>query len=320
VDKLETMRVFACVAREGTLANAARALGVTPTAVTRQLADLEAQLGARLVNRTTRHLALTEIGQRYLENAKQILNGVDDAEAMVREDIGHPDGRLRVQSASAFATHQLVPHLSEFRARFPNVSLDLSVTAAVTMMNENFDVCLLMLDRDLPDSSIVARELARSEIVSCASPSYLNRRGRPRHPSDLLRHDLVVPHNLKREVLFSRTRCDAMPQGETLTIKLPPAAFDSNDLELNFQAAVEGIGVAGLPSFVVAEALRTGKLERVLPEWNVQTLRLYAAVPTRHYLPVRSRAFVDFLCGCFGGTDSDPWLATMSAPPVDKRH
>jgi DNA-binding transcriptional LysR family regulator len=322
MDKLRAMRVFACVAREGSLVSSARALDVTPAAVSRQLADLEAQLGAHLINRTTRHLALTKIGERYLQSVQHILHDLDATETLLRDEIDLPQGPLRVQVASAFAFHQLVGHLGEFRAEFPKVALELSVSPAVTMLNDHFDVCVLLVDGELSDNSMVARQLACSEIVSCASAGYLDRRGRPTHPSELERHDLVVLHNLRREVHFHRIASGgASLTGECVTITLPAAALDSNDIELNYRAALEGLGIAGLPSFMVAQALRAGRLERVLPEWHLRRLRLYAAVPTRRHLPARTQVFIEFLRDRYGGdTDSDPWLDAAAVLAQGARH
>jgi DNA-binding transcriptional LysR family regulator len=321
MDKLTAMRFFACVAREGTLAKGARALDVTPAAVSRQLAELEAQLGARLINRTTRHLALTEIGECYLQRVQHILINIDQAEALVRDEINLPEGRLRVQVPSSFAFHQVVRHLGEFRSRFPKIDLELTVNAVVTMLDEHFDVCVLLVDRDLPDTNMVARQLACSEIVSCASPVYLDRCGRPTRPSDLEGHDVVVPINLRREVRFCRVASDgAQLGGESVTIRLQPAAFASNDIELNYLATLGGLGIAGLPSFVVADALRAGRLERVLADWQVQRLRVFAAVPTRRHLPARTRVFIEFLCDSFGGADADPWIDQTAVPARAARH
>lgn len=316
MDKLRAMRVFACVAEEGTLVKGARALDVTPAAVSRQLAELEAQLGAHLINRTTRHLALTKVGEQYLQDVQHILRDLDAAEAHLRDEIDLLQGPLRVQVASAFAFHQLVRYLGEFRAEFPKVALELSVRPAVTMLNEHFDVCVLLVDTELPDTSMVARPLACSDVMCCADPGYLDRCGRPAHPSDLERHDLVVLHHLRREAHFHRSPSDGVElTDESVTITLPAAAFDSNDIELNYRVALEGVGIAGLPSFMVGDALRAGRLERVLPEWHLQRLRLYAAVPTRRHLPARTRVFIEFLRDRFGGdADTDPWLRPTVAP------
>jgi len=314
MDKLRAMRVFACVVQEGTLVKGARALDVTPAAVSRQLAELETQLGAHLINRTTRHLALTKIGERYLQSVQLILRDLDEAEAFLRDEIDLLQGPVRVQVASAFAVHQLVRHLGEFRAEFPKVTLELSVRPAVTMLNDHFDVCVLLVDAELPDNGMVARPLACSEVICCADPGYLDRCGRPAHPSDLERHDLVVLHHLRREAHFYRIASVGVQLiGESVAITLPAAAFDSNDIELNYRVALEGVGIAGLPSFMVGDALRAGRLERVLPEWHLQRLRLYAAVPTRRHLPARTRVFIEFLRNRFGGdTDTEPWLRPIA--------
>lgn len=315
MDKLSVMRLFASVAQEGALGKGALALGVTHAAASRHLHELEAQLGARLINRTTRHQALTELGEHYLQSVRHILTSIDEAEACVRDEIGLPQGRLRVKAPSSFAFHQLARRLDEFRSEFPRVTLELSVDTVVTTLDEHFDVCLLLVEGDLPDSNTVARQLARTEIVVCASPVYLDRRGWPMRPSDLEWHDLVMPHKLRRAVHFQRVAQDGAPLAvETVEISLSSAAFVSTDTELNYLAAMERMGIAALPSFVVADALRAGRLVRVLADWRMKALRIYAAVPTRRHLAARTRVFIDFLCDRFGGADADPWIDP--APPV----
>ena len=198
------------------------------------------------------------------------------------------------------------------------MALEIAVNAVVTRIDENFDVCVLVVKRALADSAMVARPLARSEIVLCASPGYLERRGRPVHPAELERHELVVPHDLRREVQFRRGFVKGgLSAAETATIALPTAAVESNDMELSYLVVMAGMGISGLPSFVVADALRAGRLERILADWHVSSLRIYAAVPARRHLPARTRAFIEFLCSRFGGRDADPWLVPdADVPPV----
>lgn len=307
MDQLRAMRVFARVIDEGSFAKAARALDLAPAVVTRLVAELEEHLGARLINRTTRRLALTETGEAYLERARQILIEVEEAAALAASATTDPRGHLRVLLPPAFAVHQLAKHLPRFRASYPRVTLEFSVPGPVETVDENFDVTILMLGRKPLDGDFHAWRLARSEVIMCAAPEYLDRRGRPQHPRELEGHDAIIPSlpNTPRELTFHNGA-----GGQTVSVDTPVAVLNTNHIDTNYAVALAGMGVAGLPSFVVEDALLENALERVLPSWHLLTVTIYAATPTRKYMPARTRAFIDFLVETFGGSDDrDPWLA-----------
>lgn len=310
MDQLRAMRVFARVIDEGSFAKAARALDLAPAVVTRLVAELEEHLGARLINRTTRRLALTDVGESYLERVRRILVEVEEAAALASLAAGEPRGHLRVLMPPAFAVHQVVKHLPRFRRAYPKVTLEFSTPGAVETVDENFDISILMIGHDRLEGDFVARRLARSEIITCATPEYLDQRGRPQHPRDLASHDGIVPTvaNLPRNLSFTRAPQRPGDPGERASIQLPVSVLDCLHIDTNYAAALGGLGIAGLPSFVVGDALLEHALERVLPEWSLLTLSLYAAMPTRKYVPARTRAFMDFLIESFGGEDRDPWL------------
>ena len=306
------MRVFARVIEQGSFAGAARELNLSPAVVTRLVADLEEHLGARLINRTTRRLSLTDTGELYLERVRHILTEVEEAEALATAATAEPRGHLRVLCPPAFAVHQLAKHLPKFRAQYPRVSLELSVPGAVETVDENFDVTILTEGRRPLDGSFVARRLARSEVIACASPEYLERRGRPQHPSELAGHDSMVP-NFLREVVWQRGDDG---QGESFTIVPTRSALSTVHTDTMYAAALAGMGITGLPSFVAEDALLENALERVLPQWHLLTTTLYAAMPTRKHVPARTRAFVEFLVKAFGGEDRDPWLIAAGCETV----
>ena len=310
MDRLNAMRVFARVIDEGGFASAARQMNLSPAAVTRLVADLEEHLGTRLINRTTRRLSLTDAGENYLERVRQILVDVEDAEAQATEATADPRGHVRVLAPPAFAVHQIAKHLPKFRANYPNVSLELVVPGPVETMDESFDVTLIIRERGTLVGDFIARPLASSEIIICASPEYFDRRGRPQHPSDLMGHDAMVPTFL-RELNFEQGIVgDDEPGGESVKLVKQRPALATTHIDTMYAAALAGLGIAGLPSFVVEDALLEHALERVLPEWHLLTSTIYAAMPTRKHLPARTRAFLDFLVESFGGQgpDRDPWL------------
>ncbi len=311
MDQLRALRVFVRVIDEGSFAAAARALDLAPAVVTRLVAELEEHLGARLINRTTRRLALTDIGEAYLERARRILVEVDEAEALATTATTEPRGHLRVLVPPAIAVHQLAKHLPKFHKLYPQVSVELSSPGGIETVDEAFDLTILHTRHPL-DGEFVARRLARTEVILCASPEYLNKRGRPHHPNDLRDHDSLLPpvSELQRGIVFQRgVWGDDEPGGESLTLMPKRPVLATAHMDTNYAAALHGLGVAGLPSFLIEDALMEHALERVLPEWRLFSFTIWAAMPTRKYVPARTRAFLDFLVEVFGGEDRDPWLA-----------
>ncbi len=308
MDRLHSMRVFSRVIEQGSFAGAARELNLSPAVVTRLVADLEEHLGVRLINRTTRRLSLTDTGELYLERVRHILTEVEEAEALATAATAEPRGHLRVLCSPAFAVHQIAKHLPAFRAAYPRVTLELSVPGPVEAVDENFDISILTEGRRPLDGSFIARRLARSEVVLCASPEYLDRRGRPQHPNDLLGHDNMVPPFLRELTFHAGPGGGDEPPAEAVTLAPGRSALTTNHTHTMYAAALAGLGITGLPSFVAEDALLSHALERVLPHWHLQTTTLYAGMPTRKHVPARTRVFVDYLVKTFGGEDRDPWL------------
>ena len=320
MDQLRAMKVFAKVVDEGGFAKAARALDMAPPVVTRMVAELENHLGARLLNRTTRRQSLTEVGEQYLDKVRAILVDLEESEALASEATKLPRGHLRLLCPPAVAVHQLAKHLPRFQAEFPQVTLEIASPGPVDTVDEAYDITIFAR-REPPDGDFIARRLARTEVVVCASPDYLDRRGRPQHPDELVHHEAVIPpmSALQRGLTFYSGPLGA-PASATYT--LPPArhpALATTNIDTMYAAALAGLGIAGLPSYVIEDALLEHALERVLPNWRLFDVTLWAGMPTRRYLPARTRAFLDFLQQVFGGRDLDPWLAaagcaTLAAP------
>jgi DNA-binding transcriptional LysR family regulator len=314
MDQLRSLRVLVKVVDEGSFAAASRALDLAPAIVTRAVAELEQHLGVRLLNRTTRRLALTEIGEAYVERARQILIDTDEANALASTSAAEPSGHLRVLAPPAFTVHQLAKHLPAFRARYPKVSLELMVAGPVGAVDENYDVSILSIGQQGLQGEFIARRLACSHFVACASPAYLKQRGRPKEPQDLSRHEGMWPavRSVRRELTLYRVAESSEAATENrVTIANPTAALSTIHIETLYAAALAGLGIAGLPSFVVEDALREGALERVLPQWRGITLTLYAAMPTRKHVPARTRVLIDYLLEIFGGKEDDPWMRPL---------
>lgn len=314
MDQLRSLRVFVKVIDEGSFAGAARALDLAPAVVTRVVAELEEHLGTRLVNRTTRRLALTEIGESYLERARRILLDLDEADALAGTSSKEARGHLRVIAPPAFAVHQIAKHLPRFRERYPLVTLELAAPGPVDTVDDTADVSILSIAQQPLQGDFVARPLACSQFVACAAPAYLDRRGRPKTPADLAQHDSLLPavKAVRNELTLFHSG-DA--KGRVVAIPTPTPVLSTTHIDTLFSAALAGLGIAALPSFVVEDAFRASALERVLPDWHGVTLTLYAAMPTRKHVPARTRAFVDFLVEAFGGEKNDPWVDVRPKKP-----
>jgi DNA-binding transcriptional LysR family regulator len=312
MDKLKAMRVFARVVDEGSFASASRSMNLAPAIVTRLVADLESNLGARLLNRTTRRISLTDTGENYLERVRAILHEMDEADALATAATSDPRGHLRVLAPPAIAVHQLAKHLPDFHEKYGQVTVELAASGPVDTIDESYDITIVSARKQL-EGEFIARRLARSEVILCASPEYLDRRGRPDHPSELTGHSALIPpmSDLQRGIVFVRGMWgDDEPGGESFTlVQEHRAVLTTSHTDTMYAAALAGLGIGGLPSFVIEDALMEHALERVLPEWRLFDVTLWAAMPTRKHIPARTRVFLDFLLQIFGGEDRDPWLA-----------
>lgn len=320
MDQLRCLRVFNQVVSQGSFASAARTLDLAPAVVTRCVAELEAHLGARLLNRTTRRLALTEVGETYLAGAREVLAQLDAHDAMAGAAVREPAGTLRVVCPPAFAVHQLALVLPLFSARYPRIAVELSLPGPLDSADSAFDVSVLSLGSQALQGEFVARPLACSTFILCASPDYLRRRGIPEVPEALIHHTGVAPavSGQRKEItLYRRVPDVSMTTPAMVSVPVASASFATHHIDMTLALALAGAGVVGLPSFAAERAIRQGQLQQVLPDWRGTLLRLFAAVPARQHLPARTRLFVDFLLERFGGEDRDPWLARlMSSDPL----
>lgn len=315
MDQFKAMRAFVRVVDEGGFAHAARALDVAPAAVTRAIADLEAHLGARLLTRTTRRHALTEIGARYLERARSILAALEDATALVNASATEVRGRVRLRAGPSFAVHELARRLPRFHAAHPQVTVEVTATAQVDEIDPTHDITIVT-QREPLDGDFVAHRLARTEIVACAAPSLLDRIGRPRDPAELAAHTFLMPANATLRALTFVRGAD----GERATMTPARSALSTSNHDLNHAGALAGLGIAGLPSFLARRDLEAGRLERVLPGWRLFDMTIWACLPSRKHVPASTRALLEFLRGEFGGEDRDPWqFDTQAAPPAAQR-
>ena len=296
MDRLQAMKIFERVVEEGGFAAAARAMDMSPPVVTRMVAELEQHLGTRLLQRTTRKLALTDAGESYLQRVRAILHEIDDAEAAAStRDLR---GTIRIVAAPVLATNFLAPMMAAWHAHYPKLMLDVSMDAYAASRVDEFDVTIMVAGEDF-DANIVARPLVQGEAIVVASPDYLERRGIPREPQDLIHHDYLrdssAPVRLQsgpgRKLRLQSLRAD-VPDEEVDA----PAVLQSVSTELLMRAAVDGAGVVAVTSRLLAEEhLARGELVHILPGWIFSRYTIYAALPSGRMLPARTRVFLDFL-------------------------
>lgn len=304
------MRVLVEIADSGSMAGAARRLEVLPAVVTRIVKELEADLRASLIQRTTRKLSFTDAGRRYVERARSIVADADRARAAVDASRSEASGHLRILAPPALAAHQLTKCLASFSELHPDVTWEIVTPGAVGRDDDAFDLSLLVVPR-APDGDFVARLLACSDVVLCASPSYLERRGLPRHPSDLLGHATMFPPVLDAAATLEFTPSDGRGKpfhGDRSRRVERVSILRTTQVDVMYSAALEGLGIAALPSFVAHRSLGDGRLVQVLPQWHLMTLQVWATVPSTRFLPVRTRAMLEHLIDAFGGRAFDPWL------------
>ena len=297
MDRLQAMKIFERVVEEGGFAAAARAMDMSPPVVTRMVAELEQHLGTRLLQRTTRKLALTDAGESYLQRVRAILHEIDDAEAAAAASTRDLRGTIRIVAAPVLATNFLAPMVAVWHAYYPKLMLDISMDAYASSRVDEFDVTIMVAGEDF-DANIVARPLVQGEAIVVASPDYLERRGIPREPQDLVHHDYLrdssAPVRLQsgpgRKLRLQSLRAD-VPDEEVDA----PAVLQSVSTELLMRAAVDGAGVAVTSRLLAEEHLARGELVHILPGWIFSRYTIYAALPSGRMLPARTRVFLDFL-------------------------
>ncbi len=288
------MKVFQRVVDEGGFAAAARSLNLSPAGATRMVAALESHLGVRLLQRTTRKLALTDAGEAYLLRVRAILHEVDDAESAATESSRDLQGTLHVLATPVLASYFISPRIATWNARHPKVALDLVTDPFPQQRVEEFDVSFLVVDEGF-DADIVARPLATTDWIACASPDYLARAGTPTAPAQLQDHTYLRfqwPQNSGHHGRTARLR--PVAGGAAVEVALAPA-LQTNSFDVLLHAALDGAGITFLSRLLVAPHLARGRLVHVLPDWRLGRFTIYAALPTRKFMPARTRVFLDFL-------------------------
>jgi DNA-binding transcriptional LysR family regulator len=301
MDRLAGMAVFAKVVEAESFTAAASALGMSKSAVSKTVSALEDRLGARLLNRTTRRLALTEIGRAFYERCARVVAEAEEAELAVTRLQEVPRGVLRINAPVSFSILHLGPALADFMSRYPELGVEIdAVDRFVDLIEEGYDVAVRIAS-SLPDSSLIARRITDNEMVVCASPPYWDKRGRPATPRDLAGHTCFTyayASNPNEWPFIGRN-------GERLVIRVD-GRLHTNNGDVALDAALAGLGVVRMPRFICGPYLAGNRLEQVLKAWMPAPNGIFAIYPHNRHLSAKVRVFVDFLVERFGpGCDWD---------------
>jgi DNA-binding transcriptional LysR family regulator len=293
MDPLDGIAAFARVVDSGSFSAAARRLDISKSAISAHVQQLEERLGIRLLNRTTRHLSLTEAGAAYYRHCARILAEAEAAEQAAATLQREPRGTLRISASNSFGRMHVAPAVPAFLKRYPDISIDIRLSAAhVNLVEEGLDLAIRI--GELEESGLVVRKLVPSRRVVCAAPAYLEEHGAPKTPDDLLHHNCL---------------CNYLPSwgnewrlaGKDGEMRVTVSGnFRGNNAEMLRAAALSGLGIAALPTWVVYDELRSGKLKRVLAEWEAPLGAIYAVYPGNRLMSVKVRRFVEHLAQCFG--------------------
>jgi DNA-binding transcriptional LysR family regulator len=309
MDRFAELAAFVRTVDRGSQAAAARELGVTPAMVGRYIRALEDRLGARLLNRTTTTQSLTEAGAALHARAIAVLEQLEAAEDVVADRQAEPRGILRVSAPMSFGVRYLAAAVAGFGAQHPELRVELAMNdRVVDLVDEGYDLALRI--GRLADSSLIARRLAPCRVVACAAPAYLARHGPPAHPTDLRRHDCLLYAYAAGGAVWRFHGAD----GHETQVEVG-GTFVANNGDAVLAAAIEGAGVLMQPSFIVGDALRDGRLVRVLPDWGLPELTINAVYPSARHLSPKVRRFVDFLAARFAG--EPVWDRGLRPPKPD---
>jgi DNA-binding transcriptional LysR family regulator len=296
MDRFENMNAFIRVVEAGSISGAAERLGVAKSAVSRRLKELEEHLGVELFHRTTRRMNLTDTGRAFYHQSVRILEDILEAELATSQAHGTLKGRLKIALPSSFGLMHMGPAISGFSQAHPKIEFDLDFNdRVVDLIQEGFDLAIRIAN--LPDSSLIARRFAPIQFVMCASPVYLEQMGMPQSPDELRDHQCLVYSLLRDFEYWHLTDSN----GEEIRTKIHPYLKASTG-EFLRDAAVEGLGIILLPSFIAYKEIERGALVPILKDYKLPQMDAYAIYPQTRHLSQRVRAFVDFLIKRFEGT------------------
>lgn len=291
MDQLSAMRAFLRVVETGSFTRASAALGMPKATVSNMIQNLETHLQTKLLNRTTRRVMVTTDGALYYERANQIVTDIDELDGSLSLSRTSPSGRLRVEMSGAFADLLVIPELSRFHEKYPEIHVDLGVgDRTVDYLAENVDCALR--GGSPGNASLIARRVGEMDVVTCAAPSYLTAFGTPQHPSELEREHHCVNYFLAQT---NRTMPFEFERGDERVEITGRYILSVNDARSYLAAALSGLGIAPLPCFMAGEAIASGQLVPVLQDWKVEPIPLYIVYPPNRHLSNKVRVFVDWV-------------------------
>jgi len=294
MDKLSSIKAFCAVVREGGFSAAARALGVSTAMISKHIKRLEDELGARLLNRSTRQSALTEAGDEYYRRCQQILAQLDELELSVRTLSDEVRGTLKISAPATFGTLYLVPAIARYKARNPQVQINLRLSPQMPdILEGGFDLAIYAGNARLDNSSLIARPLGSFRMSVCAARAYLDRHGTPAHPQELVRHNCLIYHD---EVSHDEWVFKGAGSEIAVHVKGDLHANQGNALRV---AAVAGLGIVRLPNYLLQEDVRARRLKEILTEYRSPPRAVYARHHQRRHVPAKVRTFIDFLAERF---------------------
>ena len=303
MDRLRQIELFLRTSELGSLSRAAEGLGMSNAAASRHLSALEGRLGARLIERNTRRLWLTEVGQEFFRRCQQPLAEIDEAEDAVGERVATPKGLLRVTSSISFAVIYLAPMLPAFRALYPQVNVQIvAANRYPDFIESGIDVAIRTREHE-PDSNIIVRRLAQTRRVLAASPAYLDKRGIPQTPDDLAAHDMLI-YNLANEPFTLNLQSGATERRIRVN-----SVLEANDGQVIRAAALADHGILVQPLYIVHDDITSGRLRTVLDDWRLPPLIVNVAYQNKQRLPIKIRLFVEFLISHMRG-------ATVEMDPI----
>ena len=295
MDTLAAIRVFTKVVEQGSFAKAAERLEMSTSAVSRLLAQLETHLDARLLNRTTRRLSLTESGEGFFERCVQLLSDLEEAEALASMNSARPRGTLKLTCSIAFGVLHLAPAIGRFQAKYPETRFDISLSDHfVDLIETGLDLAVRI--GDLGNPNLVARKIGETRLVACASPAYLERHGTPAHPDDLAGHNcFTYAYSSAKDHWRFRD-----PSGRVIEAHVS-GSIHTNNGEMSAAIAEQGVGITLEPDFMLAAGIASGRLVRILEDYAPPATNIYAVYPSRRHLSAKVRTFVEFLVREFDG-------------------
>ncbi|AJG24118.1 LysR family transcriptional regulator [Cupriavidus basilensis] len=297
MDRWTEFELFVQIAELGSISKAAESLDISNAAASRYLTSLEQRLSARLIERNTRRLYLTDVGHEFFRRCKGVLTEMKEAEAAVNANVLEPGGTLTVTASLSFSMKHLAPLLPDFTSLYPKVDVNiLAANRYYDIMDSGIDLAIRTREFE-PDSGLTVRRLAETRRILAASPRYLDRMGTPREVDDLLRHHMLIYSyaNRPHELAFTRNG-----EEKTVTVR---SKLESNDGQVIRAAALEGLGILVQPKYIVYDDIVAGRLIPVLDDWDLPRLTINIAFQSRRYLAAKVRLFIDYLVAHFERMD-----------------